>query len=256
MSRSHGPVTFHAKPGGIEETSLHGISSVNSAGATATWVFFKTKSKPSVDFAFTQARGAESLDESALVDGLLRMIEGKPPIVPAICLIAYENVFLLKSLFERVVHGVPSCPPSLENIARWLEQQRTQFTSGSLEDETNSRRYFYFHIAVLLSIAHTRAKERPALWERLTDVWVALLPGAAALRRTLDTTQLWSPYETIFFDNVQTARDGEEYCVVHGMPSELRDHKKIWDWLWRDTPPALRAELEASIDATMGRTAK
>ena len=99
-----------------------------------------------------------------------------------------------------------------------------------------------------------RAKEQPALWERLADVWAALLPGAAVLRRTLDTTQLWSPSETTFFDSVKTEKDGESYCVAHAMPPELRDHKKIWDWLWRDTPPELRAELEASIDETMGRT--
>jgi len=170
------------------------------------------------------------------------------------CLIAYENVFLLKAGFERIMKGVPECTPSLENIARWLEQQRTTFTSGSFEDEANSRRYFYFHIAVLLSITHARAKERPALWDSLADVWVALLPGAAALRKTLDTTQLWSPSETDFFDNVKSEKDGENFCLTHIMPPELRDHKKISDWLWRDTPPALREEIEASIDEIIGRT--
>jgi hypothetical protein len=216
--------------------------------------FFKRKPKPSAEFAFTQVRSAESLDDAALVRGLLRVVEGAAPIVPAMCLIAYENVFMLKAGFERAMRNVAECPPSLENLARWLEKERTQFTSGSIEDEANSRRYFYFHIAVLLSIAHARAKERPGLWDAIAEVWVAMLPGAAALRKTLDTTQLWSASETAFFDNIKTEKEGEHYCLAHVTPSELRDHKRIIDWFWRDTPPAVRAEIEASIDDVMGRT--
>jgi len=105
---------------------------------------FKRKSKIPPELAFTQTRSVESLDDDRLASGLLRIVEGKPPIVPAMCLIAYENVFLLKAIFERAMRGIPGCTPSLENIAHWLEQQRTQFTSDSIEHEANSRRYFYF----------------------------------------------------------------------------------------------------------------
>jgi len=77
------------------------------------------------------------------------------------CLIAYENVFLVRTVFERVAARIPGCSPSLENLARWLEQHHSQFTSGSIEDEANSRRYDYFHTAVVLTIAHAGAKQRP-----------------------------------------------------------------------------------------------
>src|SRR3981081_3212638 len=93
--------------------------------------FFKRKSKISPELAFTHVRSVESLDDDGLVSGLLRVVDGKPAIVPAMCLIAYENVFLVQAIFERAMQGIPRCTASLENIVRWLEQQRTQIPEGS-----------------------------------------------------------------------------------------------------------------------------
>jgi hypothetical protein len=213
--------------------------------------FFKRKPKEPAERVFTEQRGIESSEDEHLLNALMRTVRHRLPLVPAMCLIAYENVFLVRTVFEHVAKITPACAPSLEDLARWLEQEHARFTSGSIEDEANSRRYLYFHTAVLLTIAHARAQQRPALWDGLADIWVALLPGAAALRKTLDTTILWSPSETAFFDDVKTERDGEHYCANHMMPPELRNHPKIWDWLWRDVPAEQRAELERSIEETM-----
>ena len=87
--------------------------------------FFKRKSQSSADLAFTRVRSAESLDDAALVRGLLRVVEGGPPIVPAMCLIAYENVFLLKAGFERIMKGVPECTPSQSTDANSRESPST-----------------------------------------------------------------------------------------------------------------------------------
>jgi hypothetical protein len=212
---------------------------------------FKRKSGKPPELAFTEVRGVESSEDEHLLNSLLLTVRNKQPIVPAMCLIAYENLFLVRTVFERVATSIPGCSPSLENLARWLEQEHSRFTSGSIEDEANSRRYSYFHTAVVLTIAHTRAAKQPALWDSLADIWAALLPGAAALRRTLDTTSLWAPSETAFFDGVKTESDGENYCVTHMLPPELKEHKKIWDWLWRNVSPEQRGEIEKSIDETM-----
>ena len=57
--------------------------------------FFKRKPKPDADLAFARARGAESLSDDRLVSGLRKIFEGQLPIVPAMFLVAYENMCLL-----------------------------------------------------------------------------------------------------------------------------------------------------------------
>ena len=67
-----------------------------------------------------------------LLNSLLLTVRNKQPVVPAMCLIAYENVFLVRTAFERIATSIPGCSPSLENLARWLEQQHSLFSSGSI----------------------------------------------------------------------------------------------------------------------------
>jgi len=156
-------------------------------------------------------------------------------------------------LFDRGFRDCKECPTTTENFVRYLAYERSRYKSSSVHDEVNSRRFFYFYVAALLNIAQSRAKERPALWDEISDIWLLLLPGARTLRKTLDSTQLWSHDEIQFFANVKTEDEGENYCLRHVAPQEVRDHKKIDNYLWKDTPQKARDQIERTIEEDMKR---
>jgi hypothetical protein len=54
---------------------------------------FKRKSKMPLELAFIDARGVESSEDQRLLNSLMLTVGNKPPIVPTMCLIAYENLF-------------------------------------------------------------------------------------------------------------------------------------------------------------------
>jgi hypothetical protein len=196
----------------------------------------KVESSPA-EFDFLKIPGGESLDDDRLLSSICATFEGKLPVVGALFLVAYENLFVVRTTFDRVFRDCKECPTTTENFVRYLAYERSRHTSPSINDETNNRRFFYFYVAALLKIAQSRAEERPALWNKIADIWILLLPGARALRKTLDSTQLWSRDKVEFFANVKNEEEGENYCLQHVAPPEVRNHKKIDDYSWKDTPP-------------------
>jgi hypothetical protein len=205
------------------------------------------------EFDFLKIPGGESLDDESLLGGIRTTFEGKLPVVGALFLVAYENLFVVRIAFDRCFRDSKECPATTDNFVRWLAYERSKYKSSSIHDEANNRRYFYFYVAALLKIAQSRAEKQPALWDKIADIWILLLPGARALRKTLDSTQLWPPDEVEFFANVKTEGQGENHCLQHVAPPEVRDHKKIDDYLWKDTPQEMRDQIERTIEGDMKR---
>ena len=124
-----------------------------------------------------------------------------------------------------------------------LAVTNASLSPNSNEYEMGSRRVLYTFLASLLRIAHERARKNPDLWNSIADVWVALLPGARKLREVIDRTKLWSDDETLWFSDVKTEMDGENYCLAHLAPQEIRYHDKISAWQERDLPPDIIAQI-------------
>lgn len=69
------------------------------------------------------------------------------------------------------------------------------------------------------------------------------MPGARALRSTIDRTSIWKPTEVDFFNEVRTEDDGEKFIETILIPNEIRYHKKLMEWHERDLPQDIRDEL-------------
>ncbi|HET7561450.1 MAG TPA: hypothetical protein VFJ87_03615 [Rhodanobacteraceae bacterium] len=183
------------------------------------------------------------LSDEALASVIHKTFQGQSDAVGALFLVAYENFPVYFSAFEEAVKESAEFPPSLEGMVSFLDRERAKHAGQSIRDEASSRRYFYLLLAALLNALHARAKQKPALWEAVAAVWVALLPGARALRRVLDSTSLWTTDEIAYFKDVRTEDEGESYCLSQLVPSEIRYHSVVQDWLERDFSADVRAEL-------------
>ena len=205
--------------------------------------FWKSKSKSSARDAEDRASQPSRLSDEALLDIIRRTFEIESDIVGALFLVAYENFNIYYSVFIKALETSKDYPTSLEGMAAYLDAYRGKYSGTSVNDEANARRFFYLYVAALLKIAHARAKAKPELWDGIATVWVALLPGARALRRTIDTTNLWTADETVFFQSIRTEDEGENYCLALMAPSEIRYHRKVTEWQERDLSPEVRADL-------------
>jgi hypothetical protein len=134
---------------------------------------------------------------------------------------------------------------SLEGMAAFLDATRQKYSGTSANDEANSRRFFYLYLAALLKILHARARAKPELWDAVAAIWLQLLPGAHALRETIDRTSLWTVDEVVFFQDIKTEIDGENYCLALMAPPEIRYHQIITDWQEKDLSPEIKEELRA-----------
>jgi hypothetical protein len=143
-------------------------------------------------------------------------------------------------------------PATLEGIVAFLADSHAQFTTDSVYDEVNSRRFFYLYMAGLLRRLHALAKAKPELWDAVADIWIPLLEGGRALRATLDRTSLWKPDELEYFAHIHNEDEGELYVEAHMMPAEVRYHAKVKDWRDRDLTPEQRAELDADMKKLFG----
>lgn len=179
-----------------------------------------------------------------LVKTVLRTFQGQSPIVGALFLVAWENVLVYFPSFRKAAEEEKLFPATLEGMSSFFAEGYSKHRSDSAADEVARRRFFYFYMATLLKVAQQRAKQKPDLWESIVDVWVALLPGARALRSTLDKTSLWGPEHIVFFDSIKTEDEGESYCLSMLMPSNLRYHKSVTAWLERDLSPEERKLID------------
>lgn len=190
------------------------------------------------------------MNDDQLVDSVRRTFDGAHVVVAALFLVALENLPVYYSVFCNSKAREPrDYPATMEGMVSFIADAHAPHAGGgSDEAEVNGRKWFYLYIAALLTVAQTRAKAKPELWDELASTWVRLLDGARVLRATLDKTALWKPNETDFFETVRTEDDGEKWVESVMMPPELRHHAKVNEWRDRDLTPEQRAEF-AQMDA-------
>ena len=214
--------------------------------------FFRRKPKP----ALATLPGAADLSDSQLVAAILSVFRNQSPIVGALFLVAWENTPVYYPSFYKAMEEEKLFPANFEGMSSFYAAEHAKRTSNSDSDEASRRIFFYFYTAALLTVAHLRAKAKPELWDEIVEVWVALLPGARALRTTLDRTQLWRKEQTEFFDSVTTEDGGEWHCLHIIMPSNLRYHQKVVDWQERDLTTEQRKLLDETCNVFGNETTK
>lgn len=207
--------------------------------------FFRKKQEP----AESVLPGAAALTDSQLVQSVLSVFRDQSPVVGALFLVAWENVPVYFPSFLKAMEEEKRFPASLEGMSSFFALEHSKHTSTSESDEVARRRFFYFYVATLLKVAQLRARSKPELWDQIVDVWVALLPGARALRATLDRTQLWRKEHTDFFDAIKTEDEGESHVLQISMPSNLRYHEKITAWQERNLTPEERKLIDETCSA-------
>ena len=208
--------------------------------------FRKSKSKT----AISKAKNGCGLSDEKMLGVIRETFAAHNEAASALFLVAYENFFVYSSIFMRAEEREPRYGASLDGLAVFLEESRLKLSGASIQEEVGSRRFFYLYLATLLKIIEGRADKRPELWEDIALLWVQLLPGARALRKTLDCTQLWTVDEIIYFKDIDTEEDGEKYCLQIMIPPEIRYNSIIIEWQERDLSPEVKAELRA-IEALM-----
>lgn len=187
------------------------------------------------------------LEDSALVSFIKQVFQNENVIVASLFLIGLQNFGVYYSVFINSMKQSEEYPPTLEGMSAFILDSHAEHSSNSTHDEINTRRWFYLYVAALLTVAYSRAKQNPTLWDDIAEVWVSLMPGAQALRNTIDSTSLWKPSETDFFNEFSTEDDGEKYVESILIPNEVRFHSKLIEWQERDLPQEIRDEL-AQID--------
>ena len=138
--------------------------------------------------------------------------------------------------------------PTIEGMADFHLVEYSKRMGNSEAEEIGRRRFYYFYIAAILKTLQKRAKTDANLWNEIVKVWVALLPGARAIRTTLDKTSLWRDEHIDVFDPIQTEDEGEWHCLRIMVPKEIRYHAKIQDWLERDLTPEQRALIDETCN--------
>lgn len=186
-----------------------------------------------------------SLSDKGLADLIRKTFENQNQVVAALFLIAYENFSIYFSVFSNAAKESNEFKNSLEGMAAFLDASRRKYSGTSTNDEANSRRFFYLYLVALLRILHVRANAKPELWDAVAAIWLQLLPGAHALRKTIDRTNLWTADEVAFFQDIRTEIDGENYCLSLMAPPEIRYHQIIIDWQEKDLSPEIKEELRA-----------
>lgn len=202
---------------------------------------------------------APTIDVAALSDdqlaGLInQMLEMQDETFYAFLLVAYSNYSIMFSMFVSATKLEKAAwPQTDEGMAGWCESALSDIDRSSLEGigrEVAQRRLSCFFIATLLKVLHSRARaaDSEALWGRVADIWVILLPGARALRNTLDSTHLWtvdkdSFFALHYFDDVVDEDSGEKLCLTFLMPERIRFHPAIKRWQERNLSPEELAEL-------------
>ncbi len=185
------------------------------------------------------------LSDKGLADVVRKMFEYQNTAQKAHFLVAYENFRIYFSVFSSAAKKTNEFESSLEGMAAFLDEAGQKYSGTSVSDEANSRRFSYLYLAALLKILHARARVRPELWDAVAGIWLQLLPGARALRETIDRTILWTADEVVFFQDIKTEDDGENYCLALMAPPEIQYHQIIKDWQEKDLTPEIKAELRA-----------
>ncbi|QBB71091.1 hypothetical protein ELE36_12420 [Pseudolysobacter antarcticus] len=202
--------------------------------------------------AFDKLAGAENLSDEGLTRFLREAIASQNSTFGALFLVAVANWRYDYIIMKQVVQFGLGFTDSLEGYAQFQTYLLEKHRSNTLEDEIARRAIIYRYLAALTHMLTFRARKRPELWDDVADFWVAVLPGARAIRRTIEETALWRADDTKEFSEVTTEVDGENYCLRHLLPQEIRSHAKINEWREKDWSHEQRAEME-QLDAEIGR---
>jgi hypothetical protein len=213
--------------------------------------FFRKRRNPPIEQTLL---GAAELTDTALADSVLRTFRDQSPVVGALFLVAWENLPVYFPSFYKAMEEDKLFPATYEGMSSFHASEHSEHHSSSDEDEVAKRRHFYMYVACLLTVAHRRAAKSEKLWDDIADIWLALVPGARALRATLDRTVLWRKEHVDFFDHVRTEDEGERFLLRILMPSNLRSHPKLIAWEERDLTPEDRALIEESMQLLRGNS--
>jgi hypothetical protein len=200
------------------------------------------KRRPKLASGDTHPASAVEFDDGKIISAILDAFKGQPDIVGALFLVAHMNLKTLFHFFKREA-AQSGYPPTMWGFSGFLAAEGRKRTSASVEDEASRRRFNYFYIASLLQVAIDRATRRPALWDDIADIWLALVPGARALRKTLDKTSLWSADEAAYFAEIKSEDEGEKYWLGFLAPDAIRYHQKVFAWYERDLSPEAIASI-------------
>lgn len=193
------------------------------------------------------------MTEQQLIESIRGTFANSHVTVAALFLVAHENFTPWFSVFCNSTAGEKrEYPATLDGWIEFLADSHAQFTTDSVHDEVNSRRFFYLYLSALLRLLHAKAKARPELWDAVAEIWIPLLEGGRALRATLDRTSLWKPDEIEYFAHIHNEDEGERYVESMMMPAPIRYHAKVKDWRDRDLTPEQRAELDADMKKLFG----
>ncbi len=183
---------------------------------------------------------ASVLNDHELIEYIGTLFSKNKPVVSALFLVAMENLPFRYANFHKAMLKSKKYPASMDGLVEFVLNTHAEHQGDTLHDEIESRRWFYFYAAALLTIAHERARKNPELWEGLAEIWSQLLAGAHALRSTIDQTSLWNAHEVFTFSEIQNGPDGEKFVVSVLLPKELRGHENFKQWLQRDLQQEFR----------------
>lgn len=202
---------------------------------------------------------ALELSDDALITLLRNMFEQQHVSFSSLFLVGYANWKVMYGAFLYALKKDAEAgkqasdhSPNLEGYIKFLAVTNASLSPRSDNYEWASRRIFHAFLATLLRIAHGRARKKPELWGPIAEIWVGLLPGAAKLREIIDRTKLWSDDETSEFRDIKTEKDGENYCLAHLAPEEVRFHERISAWREKDLPPDVIAQIRADEKLLFG----
>jgi hypothetical protein len=197
--------------------------------------FFKNTStaltSPKTFYAYPRA---SDLNDHELLESIRQVFHKNKPAISALFLIALENLPFRYANFRKAMLISNQYPASIDGFIESALDAHAKHQADTLEDEINSRRWFYFYVAALLTTAQDRARRKPELWDAIAEIWCQLMGDAHTLRGTIDQTVVWNPHEVITFNEIQSESDGEKFVASVLLPKEIRNHEKLKPWLQRD----------------------
>ena len=209
--------------------------------------WFRRRQKFEVVASVPNWSKATELSDGALTGLLINQFEQQHARSSALFLVGYFNWVSYYSAFKHTVaaQSAGKYIGTLDGYVTFLSELSARHTSDSVPDVIASRRSFHLFLSTLLKIAQNRVRANGGSWDDIAEVWIRLLPGARLLGKTLDETALWDSDDIREFEKIKTELDGESFCLAHLAPEEVRYHPKIQEWLEKDLPLEIKAELES-----------
>ena len=195
-----------------------------------------------------------SVEEATRV--LLTTFEGQHASIGALFLVAYDNFAQYYAMFAygnfsqyyfmlNITEQEDKGPydRSLRGFAECMADCQAEPVKDDIVAGLRDRITLYLYLAALLKMTQAKAREDSAVWDSVARVWVSLMPGARALRATIDRTSLWPKEETQIYSTLVTEDDGEQYVWSLLVPEEIRFHRLFVEWQERDLSDEIKEEI-------------